>query len=227
MASRRRWSASSTAASASFPRLVDVLFDIDGTLVRSYPHEDELYDRALQSVGLALPTTDYHALGASTDVSILRVLAQRAWKRDPTDAEIEQVRSVHTRGWESRLERSGIEVMPGARDVLSELRARGARFAAATGGFRVTATTKLAAAALSIEVVAAAEDGLDRPELLARAAGDARPVYVGDGLWDAAAAASNGLDFIGVAESEERARAFRERGCRVVSALAGVLDLLE
>jgi len=223
---------------------VDVLLDIDGTLVRTYPIEDEFYDRALGTVGLSLPTTDYEALGASTDVSILRVLARRAWQRDPTPEEIGRVREEHTRAWVEQIRRHGIEPVAGARGVVLELRKRGLRFAAATGGFRVTAAHKLAAAGLDIEIAAAAEDGHDRPELLAHAAGTAslaapaapslrsplaeteRPTYVGDGLWDAAAAEHNGLAFIGVAESDERAEAFRQRGCRVISDLAQLCDAI-
>lgn len=133
---------------------MDILFDIDGTLVRTYPIEDEFYDRALGTVGLSMPTFDYQELGASTDVSILRVLAQRAWQRDPRPEEIERVRDTHTRSWSEHLEQTPIEVLPGARATLSELRERGVRFAAATGGFRVTATTKLLAAGLEIEIAA-------------------------------------------------------------------------
>lgn len=205
---------------------MDVLFDIDGTLVCTYPIEDEFYDQALRTIGLSLPTTDYQALGASTDISILRVLAQREWQRAPRPDEIDQVREIHTRLWAERLEREPIRVVTGARAALTELRERGVRFAAATGGFRATATQKLLAAGLDIEIAAAAEDGRDRPELLAHAAGETAPVYVGDGLWDADAAAHNGLRFIAVASAPARADAFRKRGCRVIADLAQLTDAL-
>lgn len=204
---------------------MDILFDIDGTLVRTYPIEDEFYDRALGTVGLAMPTFDYHALGASTDVSILRVLAQRTWQRDPRPDEIERVRRAHTQSWTEHLKKTPLAVLPGAHATLSELRERGVRFAAATGGFRVTATQKLRAAGLPIEIAAAAEDGRDRPELLAHAAGGARPTYVGDGLWDAVAAAEQGLGFVAVASDPERVEAFRARGCRVIDDLAQLLAM--
>lgn len=203
---------------------MDVLFDIDGTLVRTYPREDEFYDAALQTIGLSLPTTDYLALGASTDVSILRVLAQRAWEREPTVDEIERVREEHTRAWRHHLDAHSLECVPGAHEILNELRERGVRFAAATGGFRQTAQTKLRAAKLSIEIAGAAEDGRGRTALLAHAAGGQTPMYIGDGKWDLEAATANGFAFVGVATDPETHHF--GSGVSVISDLRRVIDHL-
>ncbi len=203
---------------------MDVLFDIDGTLVQTYPHEDEFYDAALQTIGLSLPTTDYHALGASTDVSILRVLAQRAWGRDPTVDEIDRVREVHTTSWREHLDAHALECVAGAREVLDTLRDQGVRFAAATGGFRQTAQTKLRAAKLPIEIAGAAEDGRGRTELLAHAAGGRTPMYIGDGKWDLEAATANGFAFVGVASNLEEHHFGEE--VRVIADLRRVVDHL-
>jgi len=114
----------------------------------------------------------------------------------------------------------------GARAAIESLPAAGWDVAVATGGWGASARLKLQAASLAIDdaVIACADDALSRAEIIRVAIARAerryghrfdRIVTVGDGQWDATAAALLSLPFIGIG-SGPHAEALRAAGATVV-----------
>ena len=111
--------------------------------------------------------------------------------------------------------------LPGARRWLQACLQRGHGVAVATGGWGHTARFKLQAAGLADlpMPLASADDAPGRTGIMLAALGaleaggraETRPVYIGDGPWDVAAASELGWGFIGIA-SGRRATALRAAG---------------
>jgi phosphoglycolate phosphatase-like HAD superfamily hydrolase len=104
--------------------------------------------------------------------------------------------------------------------------------ALATGGWRLSAQLKLAAAGLDCRGVplASADDGLTREEIVEQACARAgfsisaatRIVSVGDGVWDVRTARSLGLRFLGVGEGTHAEALYRAGAGSVLPDLADV-----
>lgn len=107
----------------------------------------------------------------------------------------------------SHMEAKGpYQEIPGALQYLNTLRRRpDVRVAYATGGWRATAEHKLTSAGFPLEDIpmASADDYQDRTQIMLHALGQLEGpftsvTYFGDGLWDRAAAAQLGWEFVAV-----------------------------
>lgn len=169
-----------------------VLFDLDDTLLLTSPREDAFFAAAFAEVlGRSLSTTDWAALGASTDHAILTALGIGP-------AAIEAIARAHERRWQRALLADPPPPRPGALAALHALRAAGVPHGVATGGFARVARRKLAVLGSDVALLATSESGEDRAALLAYAAAQLPGrdgAYLGDGSWDHEAALACGRRF--------------------------------
>jgi hypothetical protein len=117
------------------------------------------------------------------------------------------VMKVYLRTLRDRMDVNGpYREIPGALQYLNSLCGRDdVRVAYATGGWRVTAELKLLSAGFPLEGIplASADDHQDRAHIMLHALGQlqgpfASVTYFGDGVWDKAAAAQLGWEFVAV-----------------------------
>jgi phosphoglycolate phosphatase-like HAD superfamily hydrolase len=210
------------------------LFDIDGTLVRSKQVDQDCFVRAFEEVTGARGVegaTDHYRY--STDSGICQEAFREYLGREPGEGEAERVeaRFVELLAEVAEREPSAFTEVPGASEALRRLRDDpGWCMAIATGCWRASAELKLARARIdSSGLPLATSDGCfpregvmrEAVRLAAEAcgpgAGDGfeRTVYVGDGPWDARAAAAMGAGFVGIHDTRDPAP-LREAGATSV-----------
>ena len=207
-----------------------VVFDIDGTLTDTKAVDEECFARALEEVfGLVGVTGATEAYRSSTDPGIAAEAFAAHYGRKPAEEELTRLRErfVELLEGEARRAPERFQALPGAARVVERLhREPGYGPAVATGSWEASGRLKLRAAGLdATDLPAAFADG--RPEredilrqAIARAEAcwgpPARAVYVGDGVWDVAAASRLGIPFLGVARKESAAETLRRAGARRV-----------
>ncbi len=196
-----------------------VIFDIDGTLVRSDPHEDRLFWQALVEVlGVQKEPFEWSSFKHVTDSGITQEVFRRQFGRDPEETSLAAAEDHFGSLWLrllSTLPRDEIEV-PGARAMLAYLNDHPDwRVAIATGGWERTARAKLGGADIAHREVplGCANDALAREDIMAIAQARAkiqnankdfeRVVYVGDGEWDARTCSAVGMPLVGMAIAPE------------------------
>jgi len=186
---------------SSFPRAVDtVVLDVDGTLVDSNYHHAMAWWRSFHEQGQTVPAWRIHrAIGMGGDRLVAAVAGD----------DVERERGDQIRdGWEQHYDEylDDILPLPGARELLAELDARGFRVALASSGIprhteharevleaddRVDATTTSEDAGESKPHPELVEVALDRVDA-------EHAVLVGDSVWDVASATKAGLPVIAV-----------------------------
>src|SRR5262245_45429243 len=186
-----------------------VLFDLDGTLLKTDGIDWRLYLRAFADVyDLEVQLEECRACRRITDRGVAEeILEQRLGRAIVA----EDVRPLHER-FVALLQAalpapSDALQVPGAAAMLDRLRADGHTVAIATGGWEASARLKLASAGIGLEGIAltACDECPDRESIMTRAmeraggiARHGRVVYVGDAAWDVAATRALGLPFVGV-----------------------------
>lgn len=192
-----------------------VIFDIDGTLLRSVELDDTCFVRAFADVlGIDGLSADWARYEHVTDSGLAREIVRRHRGRDPTDEEMELLaqRSCQLLRRATARSPGAIRAVAGAGRLIEWL-GTGAewRTAIASGSWLATARIKLEAAGLALDDLPAAfaDDSPDRSEILRAAivrasrcyaaAGFGKVVYVGDGAWDVEAARRLGIAFVGMA----------------------------
>ncbi|HLU47107.1 MAG TPA: HAD family phosphatase [Planctomycetota bacterium] len=105
-----------------------VIFDLDGVLVSSIPIHYEAFRRTFAAEGRAFTFEDYLAIGAGAarDVLLRRVLGEL---EDAKLAELMAAKEHHVR---DLIVERGLEEVPGAREFVAAVRARGCRTAVGT-----------------------------------------------------------------------------------------------
>ena len=205
-----------------------VIFDVDGTLSLTSEVDDDCWrDAAREVLGVTSMSTDWSTYSHSTDEAIATDLIRRGTDRVSVDDLVHRVRDVFADGIRESLGRDPdlFRPVPGSPDVFKVLTDAGWSVAIATGGWRVTAEMKLAAAGVPFSGVPAAhaDDAHPREEIISIAARRAMveashgipTVYVGDGIWDVKAAARLGIGFIGIGDAASAER-LRRAGAEVV-----------
>lgn len=183
-----------------------IVFDIDGTLLRSVAPHQAAFLGALRDSGLAEIDSAWGGYAHRTDSWIFREVFRHNLGRLPDDAETWRFAGQLRERFMAAVGRDGVEEVPGAAAFLRALASSGDYTVAfATGGLREVTEPKLAALG-AVGPVATASDHTFREHLLREAihqAGDGfeRVVCVGDGPWDVRAAVAIGSQFIGIGES--------------------------
>jgi HAD superfamily hydrolase (TIGR01549 family) len=185
----------------NWPLEVDtVVLDVDGTLVDSNYHHTLAWWDAFREAGHEVAAWRIHrSVGMGGD----RLVAEVAGD-DVEDTKGDRIRDSWEKHYDEVLDR--IAALPGARDLLRDLRDRGFRVALASSG--IPRHTRHAVGVLEAddmaETVTTSEDADESkpdPELLDVALGrvDAdRAVLVGDSVWDVKSGAEAGIAVIGL-----------------------------
>ena len=183
------------------------IFDIDGTLLDSYGVDNSMYADAVRlTLGTVHIRDAWEKYPRVTDTGVLAdICSDNALVYDGLVSTA--VMNVYLRSLRSHMEANGpYREIPGALQYLKNLRRRpDVRVAYATGGWRTTAEHKLLSAGFPLGDIplASADDHQDRAQImlhaLAKLEGPFTSVtYFGDGLWDRAAAAQLGWEFVAV-----------------------------
>ena len=186
-----------------------VIFDIDGTLLRSDASDDALFLASIRDVlgdvRLRPSWSDYTQFTASGILA--EILADNAMPA--TTDTVPAVRdSFVARVLRHVADHGPFAEIPGARAFIDGLRRSPShRIAYATGGWREAALLKLALANFPLEGIplVTSNEHRERHEIMRLAlqqlSGDfATVTYYGDGHWDAAAARALGWNFVAVGE---------------------------
>ena len=204
-----------------------VVFDIDGTLTRTDSIDEVCYVAAVEEV-LSIPNidTDWTHYPHVTDSGILRYLVH-----DVLPEEMERVCQCFRQNLEDAFRRQPDSCRPvgGGPEMLRQLAEQSdVAVALATGGWEPTARLKLERAGYDIADIplASSSDADTREEIMRIAERRAREkhgvqgfdaiTYVGDGVWDARAAANLGWRFLGVGTGEQATRLEREGAIAVI-----------
>jgi FMN phosphatase YigB (HAD superfamily) len=183
------------------------IFDIDGTLLDSYGIDNSMYADAVRSaLGTVVIRDAWEKYARVTDTGVLAdICSDNALVYDGSVSTA--VMNVYLGFLRSHMEAKGpYQEIPGALQYLNTLRRRpDVRVAYATGGWRATAEHKLTSAGFPLQGIplASADDYQDRTQIMRHALGQLEGpftsvTYFGDGLWDRAAAAQLGWEFVAV-----------------------------
>jgi beta-phosphoglucomutase-like phosphatase (HAD superfamily) len=183
------------------------IFDIDGTLIDSCGIDESMYADAIRStLGTVVIREAWEKYARVTDTGILAdICSDTGLAYD--SAVSTSVMNVYFALLRSHIDAKGpYREIPGALLYLNTLRRRSdVRVAYATGGWRATAEHKLTSAGFPLEgiALASADDYQDRSQIMLHALGQlggsfTSVTYFGDGLWDVAAAAQLGWEFVAV-----------------------------
>jgi len=182
-----------------------VVFDIDGTLTRTFDVDAALYAQAfLDTFDIPLPTLDWTAYSQVTDRGIAEEALRRAGRAASRTA-LDEMRRRFIESLDRALTADTAHQVPGAGAMLVRLREDGHIAAFATGCWEASARLKLARSFIEIGdcPLLACDAEPDRAAILRSAMKHAAPddgpvVYVGDGPWDVQAATSLQLPFVGI-----------------------------
>jgi beta-phosphoglucomutase-like phosphatase (HAD superfamily) len=199
----------------SWGRMRLLIFDIDGTLIRTTALEDTAFLSALHNeFGFEGVNRNWSTYRNVTDSGILAEIFEAHEKRPPTKMETRRFQASYSGSLRSALEtqpEEGLELQ-GAAAFIAGLRTGGEwSIALATGNWRKVALMKLARAGVRHRdlPMASADDGMAREALLRTAIERAAAIQgrefetdsvisIGDAHWDARAAAALGIRFVGV-----------------------------
>ena len=199
------------------------IFDVDGTLTQTNELDADCYLRAVERhLDLDTLDPDWHDFEHPTAAGITRELLETTTDGEEIDGAIEAIRSAFIEELKRAVDDGEeIDPLPGAAEMLADLRDRSASTAAiATGDWRESSHFKLAEAGLSVDDLpfGCSDDAIARHDIIRSAVDqtDAGTLeafdavtYVGDGVWDLRAARRLGIDFLGVGRGAgaERLRA--------------------
>lgn len=210
-------------------RFRTALFDLDGTLIDHFRALHRCHAHTLARLGLPAPTPEQvrAAIGGGVEVALARLAgADRVAEALP----------LFLAHW-ATTQLDDVTALPGARELLGELHARGVRCAVFTNKRAPSARAvcaHLGLAPLLAGVFGAGDTPWLKPDpaftahVLAQLGADAgTTVLVGDSPYDLAAARQGGLAFVGVATGTHTAAELRAAGATEVGAdLAAVGALL-
>jgi HAD superfamily hydrolase (TIGR01509 family) len=198
-----------------------LIFDLDGTLVDTVYAHVFAWQRALANCGLSIDGWRIHRRIGMSGGLFTRAVA-RELGRELTDAEAEEVQQRHGELFRELLPER--RPLPGAPELLADLRARGVTHGIATSGRRPEINASLAALGVPDDVVVVERGDVARakpePDLFVECArrlgaAPAECYVVGDAVWDLLAARRAGMLSIGLltggygSDELERAGAYR------------------
>jgi HAD superfamily hydrolase (TIGR01509 family) len=198
-----------------------LLFDLDGTLIDSVYQHVLAWQEALTAVGIELSVWRLHRrIGMSGGLFVTALLRETGGTLSAE--EIAEVSLAHTEAYARR--RDTVRPLPGARELLAELTARGVKWAIATSGLAAAARPALDMLGLPADTPLITRDQVRHakpdPDLFLAAAQRigvdiGAAIVVGDSIWDLLAARRAGALGVGLLaggygrEELERAGAYR------------------
>lgn len=107
-----------------------VLFDMDGVLFDSMPRHTFAWCTTLHELGLAFSEEECYLHEGRTGSGTVNIVYQRTYGRDATDEEVQRIYARKTELFESQSE---APVMPGAKELLQQVKAAGLQRVLVTG----------------------------------------------------------------------------------------------
>ncbi len=208
-----------------------IIFDIDGTLIRTPGSGRRAFNHAFESLFAVKETWGDLVPHGRTDPSIIDEISQRALGRALADVEREKLEKVYFERLEHEFSNGGgPQILPGVDELLTGLASRGdAILGLQTGNFERSAMMKLRAVSLDRffrfggyaldsgarhEIVGRARSGAAK--LLARELEGSQCVVIGDTPHDIDAGRHHGCRTIAVATGMHSAEALRAHGADAV-----------
>lgn len=184
-------------------RIDTVVLDMDGTLVDTVYHHVTAWIRAFDGIGAEVPVWRIHrAIGMGSDRLVPEVAGDEVEKAHGDD-----VRDAHDEQFEAMIDQ--VHPLPGARDLLAELRRRDVKVVLATSGLPEQTDRLLA--------VVEGEDKIDR----ATTSEDAEETKPSPDLIEVAVEAVRGTHAVVVGDAVWDVKAAKEAGCVAVGLLTG------
>lgn len=186
-----------------------VMFDVDGTLLRSSDFDSRCYVEAVSEVTGREPHPQWESYAHVSDAGILDQHVRELGldrRHDEIQAAVKALFAEKVAAW---LARHRLQAVPGAASFLDRLRCHGGLgLSIATGGWRQTAVMKLESAGIDISGIplASSDDHYARTEIMkiaktrAAGSGEIRCTYFGDAEWDRRACETLGFDFVQVGD---------------------------
>lgn len=185
---------------------IAVVFDVDGTLVKSEHLDAKYFVQALKDVaGDIYISDDWSCYKKVTDVGIMTEILEQNGYRDFGNV-ISKIRERFGKLLADFFA-SGGDCIPvdGAQTFLAQLREAGFARGIATGGWGHTAVLKLDRAKVDIRgmPMSTSDHGTERTEIMLHCKAqlgceNSTMIYIGDGAWDRDASAELGWNFIGI-----------------------------
>ena len=217
------------------PAPAGIAFDLDGTLVDTVGTRIDGWLEALEAVGMRVTRDEVAPMIGMDGKRLARDVAEANHRR-VADDEIEEIDSAAGEAFD-RLNTSP-RLLPGARDLLGAIEARGLRWVIATSSRAEQVTRSVAALGLAVPPTIVDGSQVKRakpaPDLLLLAAERLgapadRCWAVGDATWDIRASRAAGVTALGVlAGSAVERSALEEAGAAlVVETLSELVALLD
>ncbi len=193
-----------------------MMFDVDGTLVRSNEYDAECYVNAVSTtLGISVVDTVWENYEHVSDSGVLDELVRRNYDRPPTEIELFQVKASFLMELDRAFDRKPHLARPidGAISFLARVRTKPDLVVSiATGGWEKSCRKKLMHSGVSVDGIplASADDAMSRVDIMKASLCKAEKVYgqstfksvtyVGDATWDLKASMELGWHFIAVGE---------------------------
>ncbi len=191
-----------------------VMFDIDGTLVRSGELDDICYlETARSFLGNVPINTDWRGYQHVTNSGITTDLYWENRGHAPSAEQLDQFEAAFAQKIAAYLNQKpqACEAIAGAASFIQSIQQHpNIAVAIATGGWTQCAHTKLRHSGIPIEGIpfASASDAIERVKIMELACDRAlahynvsefsQRIYIGDGVWDVTASSDLGYRFIGI-----------------------------
>ena len=204
-----------------------VIFDIDGTITKTNPVDQECFRLTSESIfKQEIETIDFHEFRNITDSAVVFELYQKYEGRNPSRDEYFEFRKLFKKNLKDlfRSNTEGFEAVDGIQTLLHELAEHDKwSFIIATGCWKFSAKFKLESSGFYVKELdmVTADDGLTRDRIILNAIEQAtkknkgnsfkRTVYVGDAVWDITSCYNLKIPFIGI-EAEENEKKKEELG---------------
>ena len=203
-----------------------VLFDIDGTLLKTGGAGAVAWQRAFQQLHGVEANITEHTREGMTDPEIVEIVFREVVGRDGSDAEHAAAIAAYLGQLQEAVEESpGYEVMPGIEEILPRLAEQGVLLGLVTGNIEGAAHIKLSRAGLNryFSFGGYGSDARDRTELTRRGVergGEvsghpldlAATIGVGDTPRDVSACHGAGIRVVGVATGQYSVQEQRQAG---------------
>ena len=199
-----------------------VIFDIDGTLIKSTETDADCFVRSLAEIcGFGDVDTDWSRYKRVTDSGVFHEIHEARTGRTPSAVEVSRFRQHFVSLLAQASSECPLLPMAGAPQLLAWLsRSEQYRVALATGAWREAARLKMASAGLCYDdyPAAAGDDASGRESIIRlsmrraadRYGGFDSAVYIGDAVWDARACRAVGIPFIGIGVGARATRLLEE-----------------
>ncbi|MFT5212059.1 MAG: phosphoglycolate phosphatase-like HAD superfamily hydrolase [Flavobacterium sp.] len=181
------------------------MFDVDGTLVKSYEFDEQCFIAAVSQILGHDIDSNWNGYRHVTDSGILSEHLERKNIHSDHEEIHQEVKAYFIKKVKDHLSQNPVSEIPGANAFITKLKELDSvGLSIATGGWKETAMLKLESAGIEVSGIplASSNDHYSRTEIMKIAMGKANVkshhqlTYFGDALWDKLACSELGYNFI-------------------------------